>query len=511
VPRIRRLLKRPSLRLARSILIPLTAIHVAVTLYGMVVISRASDSIAFDRVEGIAEALAMTQPSNELGFSRIANRLEADRIWLVSATGRILASNRPAEVDGLVDDVWWQNLPVAERRFRRRAKWGGSDYVQVAYHDIERGVWAMVIAAVQPPRTQWPARMLAALILSVSVWLLMVGAVVAVVQRRLGRSLDVSDLVARRVLKGEAVSAATLARTQAATRSFGPGVRLLELVGKMQEQAARANEAESRFSLAVELLPGLAWLASYDGRLLYAGPALRQRFGSESWMGRLVTKAHGDIPFDRIHAAAEQSHARAVTFDNLPIREESPDLPALVVSIKSVVFQGTPAYLAHLEAVNDAGDRTQQSPVEAAGEVESQVIDAAQEIIIAFDSGTRTLIWNKAAARMTGASEQDVPDLKTAMRSLSGGEDSLAAFASWMDGTPEAESLVTEFEDPTGSRFTISWTAREITSDGRSVGGALFGVAVAQARPRDAGTRSRKLVSRNRRRKKETDSGRAGA
>jgi len=498
VSRFRRLLKRPSLRLARSILIPLTAIHVAVTLYALVVTNQASVSIAFDRVEGIVEALATTEASDDPGFSRIASNLGADRVWLVSATGRILASNRAGEVDGLVDDIWWQNLPVTERRFRRLANWGGREYVQVAYHDIERGLWSMIIASVESQAGPWSARILAILILSGSVWMLMLGSVVAVVQRRLGKSLDASDMVARRALQGEAVSMASLARTQ----KFGPGVRTLELVGKMQEQASRANEAESRFSLTVELLPGLAYLASYEGKLLYAGPLMRQRLGGESWMGRSVTGPFREIPFDRVHAAASRSQTRGVTFDHLPIREESGDEPGMMVSVRSVLFKGVPAYLAHIESINDAGIRTPPRPSPAHIGIHFELVERAQEIIIAFDAATRTLVWNEAATRLSGVAGDDIPDLKTAIKSLTLDDEAVSSFAEWMDGAPEEAPLVLKFVSRDGTRYTISWTARELKGNGQTLGGALFGTAMPVESVRARRNKPQRRLSRGRRKRK---------
>ncbi|NNE69298.1 MAG: hypothetical protein HKN29_02915, partial [Rhodothermales bacterium] len=193
--RIRRLLNRPSSKLVRAILIPLTVIQIAVTVYFLILARSAAENLAYDRIEGLTQAFAMSEPPAPDALRRTADWIEADRIWVVSATGRIVSSNRESEVNALVDDVWWQDLPPNDRRIRREKRWGGRDYVQVAYHDIERGAWAMVIADLHGPLLAGSARIAAVLLFSLVIWLLIAISVILVVRRTLGRALDVSDLV----------------------------------------------------------------------------------------------------------------------------------------------------------------------------------------------------------------------------------------------------------------------------------------------------------------------------
>jgi PAS domain-containing protein len=500
VSRFRRLLRRPSSRLVRSILVPLTVIQVVVTMYLLVLTNKTAQNLSYDRIEGMVQTFAMSEPPTSEVLGRTADWIEADRIWLVSATGRILSSNRAAEIDALVDEIWWQDMPTNQRRVRRPRAWGDRDYVQVAYHDIERGVWAMIIADTRSKVLLAPARTAALLLLSLLIWLLMAGAVITVVRRTLGRSLDISDLVARRALQGDAASTASLARLRAAASGYGPARLLLQLVERMQERAGRANEAESRFGLAVELLPGLAYLASYDGTLLYAGAVLRQRLGPDSQagqtLGALTTLAAG-IPFDRVHAAAEKSRGRGVTFDNLPVSEADEDHPALRASIRSVVFCGLPAYLAHLEAVDDAGDRVDLGA--SSGAIEPQLVQSAQEIIIAFDAGTQTLVWNEAAETFSGKKKAAVPNLRGAIERLFSSDEAMTAFAGWMDGCPESEPLDLECRADSGERFKMRWTATELTGEGRTLGGAFFGTVMETLEDRPPARGRRSLVNRRRR------------
>ncbi|MFT5144055.1 MAG: PAS domain-containing protein [Thalassolituus oleivorans] len=499
--RFRRLLSRPSSRLVRSILVPLTVIQVVVTIYVLVLTEQTAKNLSYDRIEGMVQTFAMSEAPTSEVLGRTADWIEADRIWLVSATGRIISSNRAAETDALVDEIWWQDLPTNQRRVRRSREWGDRDYVQVAYHDIERGVWAMIIADTQSKVLLAPARTAALVLLSLVIWLLIAGAVITVVRRTLGRSLDISDLVARRALQGDAASTASLARLRAAASGYGPARLLLQLVERMQERAGRANEAESRFGLAVELLPGLAYLASYDGTLLYAGAVLRQRLGPDSQAGQtlsaLSTLAAG-IPFDRVHAAAEKSRGRGVTFDNLPVCEADGEHPALRASIRSVLFRGVPAYLAHLEAVDDAGDRADLGGGSCA--IEPQLVESAQEIIIAFDAGTRTLVWNGAAESFSGQKKAAVPNLRGAIERLFSSEEAMAAFAGWMDGSPESEPLELECRAHSGDSFKMRWTATELTGDGRTLGGAFFGTIMEKLKDRPPARGGRSLLNRRRRR-----------
>ncbi|MBO6576565.1 MAG: hypothetical protein JJ896_13135 [Rhodothermales bacterium] len=473
--RLTRLLNRPSSRLVRALLIPLSVIQILVTVYLVILANRTAGELAYDRMDGMVQALAMSEPPASGVLTRTAEWVEADRLWIVSATGRILASNRGAEVNGLVDDIWWQDLPTDQRRVRRSQTWGGRRYVQVAYHDIERGAWAMAIADLDSPIFSATARIAALLLFSLTIWLIVAGTVIAVIRRTVGRALDVSDLVASRALRGEVSAPASLARLRPAMDGFGPAGMVLQLVERMQERAIRANEAESRFSLAVELLPGIAYLASYDGALLYAGPLLRQRLGPESQVGRSVEDLLPELPLARVHTAAEKSRTRGVTFDNLPVSEADGERPAMRASIRAVAFRGVPAYMAHIEAVNDAGDSTAIDR-EAEG-LEQQLLQGAQEIIIAFDGNTRTLVWNAAAERFCRAGLDEVPDLRSAVDHLFSTASAQEAFHDWMDARPELEPLEIECASAEGSVYRVRWTARELRHQGRVVGGALFGIA----------------------------------
>jgi PAS domain-containing protein len=470
--------------LVRAILIPLTVIQVVATVYLLFLAHSAAQNLAYDRIEGLTQAFAMSEPPAPEVLRRTADWIEADRIWLVSATGRILSSNRPAETNALVDEVWWQDLPPNQRRVRREKVWGGRSYVQVAYHDIERGVWAMVIADLDGPLLAGSARILAVLLLSLIIWLMVAASVILVVRRTMGRALDVSDLVARRALEGSAASPASLARLRAAAAGYGPAQLLLQLVERMQERATRANEAETRFGLAVELLPGLAYLASYDGALLYAGPLMRQHLGTEIQMGQLVTEILPDLPLDRVHTAALKSRQRNVTFDNLPVCQATGDNPAMQASIRSVVFRGIPGYVAHLESITESGEKTRRMTPHVG--LDRQVLDGIQELVIAFDGGTQTLLWNKAAENFTGAKAADVPNLRKAIERLFVGEAAVASFAEWMDGSPEKEPLTVNSQTADGKSVSVSWSAAELSADGRTIGGALFGTVSPMGNASDA-------------------------
>ncbi len=459
--------------MVRAILIPLTVIQVVVTAYLLVLSHLAAQNLAYDRIEGLTQAFAMSEPPAPDVLRRTADWIDADRIWLVSATGRILSSNRAAEANALVDEIWWQDLPPNQRRVRREKVWGGRSYVQVAYHDIERGVWAMVIADLDGPLLAGSTRIAAVLVLSLIIWLMIAASVILVVRQTMGRALDVSDLVARRALEGSAASPASLARLRAAAAGYGPAQLLLQLVERMQERATRANEAETRFNLAVELLPGLAYLASYEGALLYAGPLMRQHLGADAQMGQSVIDILPDLPLERVHTAAMKSRRRNVTFDNLPVCQATNDNPAMQASIRSVVFRGVPGYLAHLESVTDAGEKTAGRAYNSA--LERQVLDGIQELVIAFDGATQTLLWNQAAESFTGAKAAEVPNLRKAIERLFNGEAAVAAFAAWMDGSPENEPLVVQSRTVDGKRVTVTWSAAELSVDGRTLGGALFG------------------------------------
>ncbi|MFT4604258.1 MAG: PAS domain-containing protein, partial [Rhodothermales bacterium] len=483
--RFSRLLSRPSSRLVRAILIPLTVIQVVATAYLLILAHSAAENLAYDRIEGLTQAFAMSEPPAPEVLRRTADWIEADRIWLISATGRILSSNRAAEANALVDEIWWQDLPQNQRRVRREKAWGGRSYVQVAYHDIERGVWAMVIADLDGPLLAGTARVAAVLILSLLIWLMIAASVILVIRRTMGRALDVSDLVARRALEGSAASTASLARLRAAAAGYGPAQLLLQLVERMQERATRANEAETRFSLAVELLPGVAYLASYEGALLYAGPLMRQHLGAEAQMGQSVTDILPDLPLERVHTAALKSRRRNVTFDNLPVYEATEDKPAMQASIRSVIFRGVQGYVAHLESVTDAGEKTRARV--RTSDLERQVLDGIQELVIAFDGATQTLLWNQAAELFTGAQAAEVPDLRKAIERLFIGEAAVASFAEWMDGSPEKEPLIVQSQTVDGKDVTVSWLAAELSVDGRTIGGALFGTVLPHRSAGEAG------------------------
>lgn len=493
MPRLRRLLNRPSSRLVRALLIPITAIHLAVTVYFLVLAGSAAEDLAYDRIEGLTQAFAMTEAPPPEALRRTADWIEADRIWIVSATGRIVSSNRESEVDALVDEVWWQDLPPNDRRIRREKAWGGRNYVQVAYHDIERGAWAMVIADLQGPLLSGSARFAAVLLLSLAIWMMMAVSVVLVIRQTMGRALDVSDLVARRALEGSAASSASLARLRAAAAGYGPAQLLLQLVDRMQERATRANEAESRFSLALELLPGLAYLASYDGTLLYAGPLMRQHLGVDGASGQPLTSV-SDLPLDRVHTAALKSRSRNVTFDNLPVCEATGDRPAMRASIRAVNFRGVAGYLAHVEAVTDDGRAA--GVTERGMAVERQVLDGIGELVIAFDGATQTLVWNGAAQRFTGVGIDKVPSLRKAIERLFVGDEALAAFSKWMEGKPDDEGLTVKTQTASGEDVEVTWTASELVVDGRTLGGALFGRVGSVATPKMAQVEEADTVER---------------
>lgn len=158
--------------------------------------------------------------------------------------------------------------------------------------------------------------------------------------------------------------------------------------------------------------------------------------------------------------------------NGIPVDVEAADGPVRVY-IAFVVFRGTEGYVAYLE-----DDTTTSAPNARRGfdsTIVGSLLDATGDVVVAFDSDARTLVWNRMAERFTGVSRGEVPDLKRVVSVLFQRSGAQGSFMEWLEHQPSSGELRTDLISADGEERTLSWSAVELTTDDAAVGGALIG------------------------------------
>lgn len=465
---LRRFLLRPSGRLARAVLVPVTLIYGLLAVYGGLLVIQAGNRLDSGRLASVVETLGRTwNPSQDPStLTGLAAEEEWERVWIVSATGRIVSSSEIGETGAMLDGSFWDGMDADGQATLRRVDRAGGTWVQAAYHDLPRGLWAMVVVPDRSSAFPSWARLGGYLVFVGAVWLLLALAVATAVRRRLDRGLDTAEDVARRVLDGEPLPAPVLDRDRANAGEEGPAGLIVELSKRLQEQAVRYREAESRFASLLDLVPGAVWMATPEGRVLAAGAGFRAMVTDPTvpLVGNQVSSIPVRLPMSRIHAAARRARESGVTVNGLPV--EGGDEPVRV-SIAPVLFREGEAYLAHVVSEYDGFVRSEDPGLA------SLLVDASADAVVAFDAEARTVIWNRAAERISGRLRAEVPDLKRVAAALFAGRET--AFMEWLDAQPGTEPLDVEHLASDGTRPTLRWTAVELAGKTGVYGGALVG------------------------------------
>ena len=473
---VRRFTDRTSGRVTRAVLLPLTTIYVAICLYAGFLVLQTGNRLDEARLSASARTLASTWNSSQDpgSLTGLASEEGWERIWIVSATGRIVSSSEHGEIGALVDGSFWDSLPATEPAIVRSVNRAGSTWTQFGYHDLVRGQWAMILLESGLPGIPNWLRLAGFVFLAAVVWLIMALAIATILHRHLDRGFDSAETLARKVLDGEAVPQAVMARERAAAGDDSWPPLAMDLAIKLQEQAQRSREAESRFAALLDALPGALYVASFEQKLLVAGAGFRRRLddSGSSIHGRPLGHIPTRLPLEGIHEAATRMRDAGLLLNGIPVDIEAADGPVRVY-IAFVVFRGTEGYVAYLE-----DDTTTSAPNARRGfdsTIVGSLLDATGDVVVAFDSDARTLVWNHMAERFTGVSRGEVPDLKRVVSVLFQRSGAQASFMEWLEHQPSSGELSTDLISADGEERTLSWSAVELTTDEAAVGGALIG------------------------------------
>ena len=243
----------PVRKLTLGILIPFGVLLVmSAILLSVFVVNRLQDRALHEQqvtVRTLFDTEASLHPSLN-GLTVLARNRGYERIWILSATGDILASSKESDIGSRLDERWWRRLEGRRSGFNQESvQFGDGTIMLTALHHAEMGRWVVLLSR---PRSVLAATSLyLGLILAVSLilWLLLAALIWGTLKRRVTEPLKKLDERSMDVMRGNRLTEATLDRLWAETAPSLGGhadcfVDLARIARKSEEQSL---ETESRF------------------------------------------------------------------------------------------------------------------------------------------------------------------------------------------------------------------------------------------------------------------------
>lgn len=376
------------------------------------------------------------------GLSALVRRSGLDRIWVVDATGRVVASSMPRDVGAPMDPHWWRVVKDMDSgSLVTSMEYGASMVAVVAIRDATLGRWAVAVGPEPPVTSQAIKAGLAILAVSLTMWMLLALAMWYGIIVRLHGLLDELDSGMMAVVRGNAPSAASLDLLQARTEPLlgGHAACATDLVRVSLGHARRADQADKTLRSVLDALPVTAMVVRMDGTVL----ARNSRLASGT--GRVETLADLDarMPVKEIRTWLERMGPSKAGAEHVPLAD------GRSLTVQPVTWKGKPACLVLV-------DEPPPDEREDGGHWEALVQGAGLHAVVFSEDGT--CLFTTPGLEAT--------DLRAFRRTHMANEASQNAFDAWMQERPDTRPQVLQVH----SIGEAAWHAREIMWHGADAG-----------------------------------------
>ncbi|MGB1049177.1 MAG: hypothetical protein ACPG3U_05765 [Rhodothermales bacterium] len=152
------------------------------------------------------------------GLGIMARNRGFERVWVLSATGDILDSNRPQEIGARLEDRWWTQLrDLPSGLHQESTRFGDQQLELLSLNAVELGRQVVVVSR---PAQVWPVWILNAgliLVAGLVLWMALASLVLIHLRRRVEHPSKMLDDRALELMRGSNVSEAQLDRLHAET------------------------------------------------------------------------------------------------------------------------------------------------------------------------------------------------------------------------------------------------------------------------------------------------------
>ncbi len=444
--------------------------------------------------------------SSRNGLAVLGQNRGYERIWVLSATGDILDSNKRSDIGTQLDSRWWDRLKDEESGFiQEQIDFGNQKLSLTALHHAEMGRWVVIVSR---PRSTWTLTMLyfgLILIVGLILWLLTAGLIWGTLSQKIATPIKKLDDRTIELMGGTILTEAALERLLAETSPSlgGHAGYVVELARKVRFADKKSSESNARFKQIFDGLSSLAFIRSPNGKIALSNKALANRLSVDTaWIeGQSLSMLKGIVPVSHLETWFSKESASKVGIDKVELfpAHNSELSDPILLSIQPIQFEGSTCHLVIVEEIGKEESNRQQPNVRTAEEVVANqngsgdsssldvevpptlstirlldgLMEATGQFVVVFNDDAKTIFWSPAAKLITGVAKEDMPDMKSFAEKIFTTKQERKLFKGWIDGTPDERSQELKVRTVDGT-VTSRWYASEIEIDQNQSVGALW-------------------------------------
>lgn len=459
----------------------------------------------------IFETSAVVNPGRN-GLAIVSQNRGYERVWVLSATGDIMASNRADDVGHRLDERWWSMLNgKGSGMIQERVRFGEQRLVMTALHNAELGRWVVILARSNSIwiRGLWYFGII--LGMSLILWILVATLVGATLKQNISGPLRKLDDRTIELVRGHSVSEAALDRLWAETAPAlgGHADCVVDLARRLQSRELLLAETDLRFRSVFDAMPAMALIRDSDSVIVDCNRELADRLDAEKqWItGRNISLMTGILPVTMLEKWFSHADSPKVGVSRMEVFPSEVDeiSEPLAISIYPLRHRGKSAHVIIAEKLLDITDLNHPSSqtdldleyrmepdqrhsgdgssvdidaqeAEASSSSDgllSGVLKATGQFVVVFDENAETIFWSPAARLITGVDTLSVGNMKSFTQKIFPNREERRLFKSWIDGAPEKRSQELNIRTVAGT-VSSRWYASEIDLQGRGSAGVLW-------------------------------------
>jgi PAS domain S-box-containing protein len=284
------------------------------------------------------------------GLSTLARNRGFERVWVLSATGDILDSNRPQEIGQPLDTRWWGVLKEMPSGLHQQdVAFGNQELLVVSFKAADLGKQVAVVSRPVRPGYLWMLNTGGILAVSLILWGLLAFWVHSTLRSRIDLPTRHLDDRALDLVRGAKVSEATLDRLHAEVEAplGGHADTVVDLARVLMRTSRRVDELSMQWKTLFDALPAPACIVDGSHRILQCNQPLAAWLAVEpSWfVGRDLSMLGARIPAERLRLWLEDPSLSGVGVRRLPWSFQEGDGPVrdVLISVSPMPWGGMTA------------------------------------------------------------------------------------------------------------------------------------------------------------------------
>lgn len=353
------------------------------------------------------------------GLGTLARNRGFERVWVLSATGDILDSNRPQEIGQPLDARWWGVLKeMPSGLHQEEIAFGNQELLVVSLKAADLGKQVAVVSRPIRPGAIWLLNTGGILVVSLILWGILAFWVHSTMRSWIEAPTRHLDDRTLDLVRGSKVSEATLDRLHAEVQAplGGHADTVVDLARVLMRSTRRVDELTLQWNTLFDALPAPACIIDGSHRILQCNQPLAAWLSVEpSWfVGRDLSMLGARIPAERLRLWLEDPSLAGVGVRRLRWSFQDADGPVqdVLISVSPMPWTGTAAsaaavgaHLVLIEPVpSEGGEMTsgQESPASAP--------EPPVDVEEAPASTRRTVVGKRRKARKSDSGDTTAPE-----------------------------------------------------------------------------------------------------